>query len=126
MGISAESRYQGLVMAEALPICSHGIERVASSVYVYFLETAPWNLSIPELGQVPLFRGTGTALLATCVRFSIMKGCEGRLSLNALPKAVAFYERLGFANLGPDDNHEGLCYMILDSEKAVRLLGVPK
>ena len=121
-GIDACGAWQGLALAEAR-VEKHGSD---SLVYVYFLETAPWNLLIPILEPRPLFLGVGTNLIVTCARFSIISGTEGRVGLHSLPQAMGFYERLGFENMGEDMDHEGLCYMELSPERALNLIGRPR
>lgn len=123
LGIYAEDTWQGLAMAEAT-IQTRNFSNMQKDplVYIFFVETAPWNLSIPQIDQTPLFSGIGSALIATSVRFSIAKGAEGRVGLHALDQARGFYKSRGFVDFGPDEEHEGLNYMELPPEKAVELI----
>jgi hypothetical protein len=124
LGIEVENSWQGLSMAEPMSGFSRLGQGGQSIVYIHYLESAPWNLKIPEIGQDPEYTGVGTTLVATCARLSIARGCEGRIGLHSLPRALPFYERLGFVNLGeePDGPLKGLCYLELPEEAAAMLL----
>lgn len=91
-------------------------------VYVDFLESAPWNWPIPEIGREGRFGGVGSVLLWKAVKQSEEEGFRGRVGLHALPQAESFYERaFGMTPLGRDVNKENLLYMELTAEQAKKL-----
>jgi len=127
LGIQVADQWQGLSMAEPTP----GLSRLGQAgqpiVYIHYLESAPWNLTVPEIGQEPEYSGIGTTLVVTCARLSFAKGYGGRVGLHSLPRALSFYQRLGFQNLGPeaDGRLKDLCYLELSEEAAGCLIGRP-
>ncbi|MFT3913622.1 MAG: GNAT family N-acetyltransferase [Anaeromyxobacteraceae bacterium] len=75
------------------------------AVFAELIATAPWNLLAP--GDPPdgrAVRGSGTALLAHLSRRAQRTGARGRVALQAEnPRALAVYERLGYAPMRPSD-----------------------
>ena len=73
--------------------------------FVELLVTAPWNLLGPGDPPDPrTVRGTGTALVAAASSWSAVRGCGGAVALQAATlRAAAFYERLGFRRMRPED-----------------------
>lgn len=71
-----------------------------SSLYVGFIEAAPWNLTAHPNGV--RFSGTGSSLLATACRMSEDAGLGGRVLLSSLAQAESFYRRCGMTECGPN------------------------
>ncbi len=82
-------------------------------IYIDYLVTAPWNIS----GDDPrTTKGAGTEAILGLIELSKKKGYGGKITLEALPRAVGFYEKLGFVQNEDDEN------MTLSPEKADQLL----
>jgi hypothetical protein len=71
-----------------------------SSLYVAFIESAPWNLRAHPNGV--RFGGTGSSLLAAACRMSEDVGLGGRVLLSSLSQAESFYRRCGMTECGPN------------------------
>lgn len=88
-------------------------------VYIDFLEVAPWNWTIPGLGQESRFGRVGWHLFRRAVYQSFVEGFAGRVGLHALPQATPFYsEFCGMIPLSVDDDYEGLEYFELSEAQA--------
>jgi GNAT superfamily N-acetyltransferase len=81
-----------------------------AGTFVELLVTAPWNLLGPDDPPDPrTVRGAGTALVAAASRWSAARGFGGAVALQAATlRAAAFYDRLGFRPMRPDDDPLGL------------------
>ena len=66
-------------------------------IYLDYLATAPWNLSTKKHKKA--VKGAGTAAMEAVIAESINKGHKGVVRLEALPGAVAFYEKIGFVEV---------------------------
>jgi GNAT superfamily N-acetyltransferase len=121
IGISYEARFQGLmaIRREAVPCLNLWSAPACTTLYVAYLESAPWNLK--EFEATPRFASVGTSMLRYAIERSIAMGCEGRIALTALPQAEPFYKRRGFERVGRDER-EGLNYYELAEVPAKRLL----
>lgn len=118
LGIECDGEMQGLILLKTAGTMS----RVASQksnglVYVYYIETAPWNSPIivpePRYGQV------GTVLLAAAVDISVDLGFKGRVGLHALPQAESWYAtHCEMTHFGPDAAYQNLTYFEMTSEQA--------
>ena len=97
-------------------------ERGKPLVYIDYLEVAPWNWVIPEIGRTGQFRGIGSILFWRAVKQSQKEGFHGRVGLHALPQAEQFYEKCGMTPFGPDAGKQNLLYFELSSEQAKSLL----
>lgn len=94
---------------------------VSKTLYVEYLQSAPWNLALP--GRTPEYSGVGISLIQCAIKVSLESGFDGALSLHSLPGAQPFYQRLGFDDFGPDLNEGRLHFMELAAGKAAILLG---
>ena len=118
LGIECDGQMQGLILLKT----AGKMSRIASQksnglVYVYFIETAPWNS--PIIVQEPRYSQVGTVLLAAAIEISIDLGFKGRVGLHALPQAESWYAtHCEMTNFGPDANHQNLTYFEMTSEQA--------
>lgn len=77
-------------------------------VYVDYLATAPWNR--PNLQHSPTYRLVGSTLLEFARYRSEQIGYRGYVGLHALPRAQAFYTRMGMLDYGKDPRKQFLHY----------------
>jgi len=80
IGLTCDDEWQGVM----LTLTAEHITRLGSDagkpiVYIEFLETAPWNWRIADIGQSPRFRGVGSLLFREAVRQSMREGFKGRV-----------------------------------------------
>jgi hypothetical protein len=123
-GIVSEQQWQGVMLTKtASYTASLPPDKGKPLVYVDFLESAPWNWSIPEIGREGRFAGVGSVLLWRAVKQSEEEGFRGRVGLHALPQAESFYDNVfGMTPLGHDTNKENLLYMELTAGQAKKIL----
>jgi hypothetical protein len=86
---------------------------------IKLIATNPEN--IPVFGYEKTTRGGGTALITHIVRDSMQKRHTKGLYLNAIPSAVAFYEKLGFVERNRK-RRDWLKPMVLRPEKMPALV----
>ena len=99
------------------------IDRGRPLLYIDYLEVAPWNWRIPEIGRDGRFRGVGSALFWNAVQQSLEEGFQGRVGLHALPQAEAFYrDGCHMTPLGRDAAKQNLLYFELSRQQAERLI----
>jgi len=123
-GVVCESRWQGVMMTKnASAFARLAADKGKPLVYVDFLEVAPWNWAIPELGRSGRFRLVGSTLFWRAVQQSDEEGFHGRVGLHALPQAELFYEKgCGMTPLGRDAGKQNLLYFELSRQSAERYL----
>jgi hypothetical protein len=121
--IDAEGEWQAIVMMETVAHRCQLAEQVGKHlVYVDYIETAPWNWPIPELGLSRRFKGLGHILFRNVIRRSFDLGYKGRIGLVALPQAKAFYgATLAMAQI-PATSPNDLDYFELSEAKAMELI----
>lgn len=121
--VELDGATQGVMLTKTAPYVSL-LEKGKPLVYVDYLESAPWNWNIPELGQLSEFRGVGSALFYTAVAQSDEEGYHGRVGLHALPQAESFYAGTvcRMTRIGPDPNKQNLPYYELARDEAARHL----
>jgi hypothetical protein len=119
-GIVVDGAWQGLMLTKSASYATRsGPDRGKPILYIDFVEVAPWNWTIAELGQIPRFRGVGSLLLAEAVRQSFVEGFHGRVGLHSLPQAESFYQAaFGMTPLERDPAKQSLLYMELSRENA--------
>jgi hypothetical protein len=124
MGIAVDGAWQGLMLTQSASYTTRaGPDRGKPVVYIDFLEVAPWNWTLPALGQVPRFRGVGSHLVAEAVRQSFVEGFHGRIGLHSLPQSEAFYQNVfGMTPIERDAAKQNLLYLELSRENARLLL----
>jgi len=73
--------------------------------FIELMATAPWNLLGRDDPPDPrTLHGAGSALVGEAVRWSQLRGCGGRVALQAEnPRTLRFYERIGFRRMAPGD-----------------------
>jgi hypothetical protein len=92
LGIEYDRTIQGLMMLSTVYRPSRLPDQHGKpTVYIDYLETAPWNL--PMLTESPRFAGVGSALLEAAIEFSLQEDCAGRIALHSLPQSEDFYRR---------------------------------
>jgi hypothetical protein len=124
-GIVCEQRWQGVILTKASPVyvARLGADKGKQLVYVDFLEIAPWNWAVPEIGHPGRYRTVGSTLFWRAVKLSEEEGFHGRVGLHALRQAEWFYEKAcGMTPVGRDANKQNLLYFELPREDAQRLL----
>ena len=106
---------QGMMIIHTLG--SSRLRRGASTVYVEYIEVAPWNRrDVP--GDQPRYGTVGSALLRAAIQTSIDVGYKGRIGLHSLPQSISWYAKLGMHDLGPDPDKKNLRYFELTPEAA--------
>jgi hypothetical protein len=109
----AEGRLHGLMLLEL----EHKNDVGEHDIHVLRLATAPWNR-----GPQGRLTGVGTGLIHKAIVPSFERGHGGRIWLEALPGAEAFYRRIGMAELPTLDPAEGLAQFKFSAEEAARFL----
>lgn len=118
-GISAEGKWQGLLLARCVGCQTRIAPGGRDLVYIEFVETAPWNFRVPQTGRDALFKGIGAQLVELAIRWSDDLGFRGRVGLHSLPQSESFYGgHCGMTDFGPDPNHHNLRYFELDESHA--------
>lgn len=92
-------------------------------VYVDYLEIAPWNWCVKEIGQVRQFGVVGATMLRPAIEQSYTKGWDGRVGLHALTQAVPFYRSQKFAFVANDPAKQNLPYYELSASAAANSTG---
>jgi hypothetical protein len=123
-GVKFEGIWQGVMLTKSATHMSLlSKTRGKPLIYVDFLEVAPWNWSIAEIGQLPKFKGIGSMLFREAILLSLEEGFGGRVGLHALPQADQFYQvHCAMETLGPDSAKRGLKYFELTGDGAQRFL----
>ena len=123
-GITSEGRWQGVMLTKsASHVAMLKEEKGKPLVYIDYLEVAPWNWRIPELGREGVFRSVGSVLFWRAVKQSKEEGFHGRVGLHALPQAESFYEKgFGMVPLERDPQKQNLLYFELSRQQAESLL----
>ena len=122
--VVCDGEWQGVMLTKsATHFARLGEARGKTLVYVDFLEVAPWNWTIPGIGQFGRFGLIGPRLFEHAVLQSWKEGFEGRIGLHSLPQSEGFYrDACQMTHLGDDDDHDGLTYFELSSDNANRIL----
>lgn len=122
-GVACERQWQGVMLTKSAS-CTARLDpdKGKPLVYIDFLEVAPWNWVIPEIGRMGRFRAVGSTLLWKAVIQSQEEGFQGRVGLHSLPQSEKFYEKFGMTPLRRDDTKQNLLYMELSAEQATGFL----
>jgi len=123
-GLVHDSSWQGVALTKtATAIARLAPDRGKPLVYLDFIEVAPWNWVIPEIGRGGRFRAVGSTLFWRAVKQSEEEGFHGRVGLHALPQAESFYEKhCGMTPVERDPSKQNLLYFELTREQAKRHL----
>jgi hypothetical protein len=113
LALLAEGQLQGLVLLEL----DHENDMGEHDIHVSRLAAAPWNR-----GPHGRLAGVGTSLIHETVVLSRERGFGGRIWLEALPGAEAFYRRIGMAELPTRDPVEGLAQFKFSMVEAASFL----
>jgi len=98
-------------------------ERGKPLVYIDYVEAAPWNWTVPEIGREGRFRAIGSILFWRAIKQSQEEGFYGRVGLHALPQAEQWYEKgLRMTSVGRDPGKQNLLYFELSRQQAESLL----
>lgn len=122
--VVCDNQWQGVMLTKtASNVTRLGSDKGKPLVYIDFLEVAPWNWVIPEVGRVGRYRMIGSTLFWRAVQQSEEEGFHGRVGLHALPQSESFYEKgLGMTSMGRDASKQDLLYFELSREDAQRHL----
>lgn len=115
-GVRLDEQWQGVMILQTLKQLQFSESNPLA--YIEFAEIAPWNWAVPAIGQLGQYAGIGSELIRYAVAISHQLGYQGRVGLHSLPKAEAFYTKLGLTNYGPDPKYDNLCYFELSVEAA--------
>lgn len=117
-----ENQWQGVMLTRTASYFARlGADKGKPLVYIDFLEIAPWNWVIPEIGRVGRYRMVGSTLFWRAVKQSSEEGFHGRVGLHALPQSESFYEKgCGMTPVGRDASKQNLLYFELSREDAQR------
>lgn len=124
-GVVFDKKWQGVMMTKTEPYKSRlGADKGKPLLYVDFLEIAPWNWTIKEIGWKGQYRLVGSVLLWRAVQQSMDEGFHGRVGLHALPQSEGFYTRepFGMTPIGRDSNKQDLLYFEITRERAQEML----
>lgn len=97
VAVTVSASVEGLMAVAKMPHPSR-LTGGAQSLYVEFIEAAPWNL--PAHPNGPRFKLVGKSLLATACRMSEQAGFDGRIGLASLPQSEGFYRGCGMRECG--------------------------
>jgi Acetyltransferase (GNAT) domain len=84
---------------------SSRLQAGCDTVYIEYVGVAPWNQA-PPIGETRV-KGLGRALIRIALALSMELGKEGRVGLHAKPDVEGFYQRLGFSEVGYEDEEDG-------------------
>jgi hypothetical protein len=116
--ITCGGALQGLMLVNLTKLTARlPSQRGKDLAYVDFVSTAPWNR--PDIAGVQQFRGVGINMMRAAIELSRNEGFHGRLGLHALSQAAIFYKNVcGMAELGPDQDYQGLTYFEMTPAQA--------
>lgn len=118
MGIKAEDRWQGMLMATSVGHASRLEPRGRELVYVDYVESAPWNIDFPDITQRPDLTGVGRQLMEAAVRLSRAMDFDGRIGLHSLEQAEGVYRHWGMTDLNLDMGYANLRYFEMSEIQA--------
>lgn len=89
--------------------------------YIEFIAVAPWNRKTPLSEKE--FKGVGTLLIKCALRYAIDDlNLRCGFSLNALPQAIEYYEKIGMTHF-PERDYNNMPYFEMSRDKSEELLG---
>lgn len=124
-GILVSDDWQGVMLTKsATQFARLQPDRGKPIVYIDYLEVAPWNLNLPDIGQPRRYRGVGGVLLREAVLYSQQEGFHGRVGLHSLPQSEQFYTACGLVAVERDAAKQDLLYFEMTTEAAARYIGM--
>jgi hypothetical protein len=123
-GVFCEGQWQGAMLTKtATHVAQLAAAKGKPLVYIDYVESAPWNWSVPAIGQNGRFRGVGSVLMRQAVLQSFDEDFKGRVGLHALPSAERFYAgACRMTAIGHDPTKQNLMYFELPAEEAERFV----
>lgn len=112
---------QGLMITNTFGVSR--IKENSPTVYVDYLEVAPWNRKFFP-GDQPRYAAVGSALLRAAIATSIDAGFHGRIGLHSLPQSNTWYTNCGMQDLGrdPDPRTQHLRYFEMTPKAATAFI----
>jgi hypothetical protein len=123
-GVVCEERWQGAMLTKSASHFARDEEnRGRPLLYIDYLEVAPWNWNIAEIGQQRRFKAVGSILFKAAIELSERLGFHGRIGLHSLPQAEHFYDSVCMMTRhAKDSTKENLVYFELSPQGAKRIL----
>lgn len=115
VAVTLGASVEGLMAVAKVPRPSR-LTAGVQTLYVEFIEAAPWNHPSHPNGR--RFHGVGKALLAAACRMSDADGFGGRVALSSLPQSEGFYRTCGMKECG---THYTLVYFEYTEAEAATL-----
>ncbi len=111
-GIVAGGSWQAVCLTDCVTYTARIGEHLGKPLlYLDYIEVAPWNWIISEIGHTGEFGACGIVLFDRVEQLSREEGFKGRVGLHALPQAERFYtEKCGMTAVGRDASKQGLMY----------------
>ena len=122
-GIVCDKKWQGIMLTKLGLDSRHPDATGKPIVYIDYLESAPRNWVVNQIGQQGVYKAVGSVLFRQAVIQSKDENFRGRIGLHALPQAAAFYQGLGMVNMGNDLAKSNLPYFELTEANASVILG---
>lgn len=114
---------QGLMIVTNMHACRIPSQKGKPSIYVEFLETAPWNRSRLT---IPKYKRVGPALIDVAIQLSLHDGFDGRIALHSLPQSDDWYRtNCGMTDLGQDPD-KNLRYFEMTEIQARAFVGLAR
>lgn len=119
-GIICEELWQGAMLTKSATHVSQLNDDVGKPlIYIDYLEVAPWNWPIEEIGQKRRYGAIGSIFVKAAIELSAAEGFHGRIGLHSLPQAEGFYESVFTMTRGDaDPNKQNLVYFELSRKNA--------
>ena len=122
-GILVGDAWQGVMLTKsATQFARLQPDRGKPLVYIDYIEAAPWNLNLPDIGQQRRYRGVGPVLVREAILQSQREGFHGRLGLHSLPQSEHFYTGCGMTGVERDAAKQNLLYFEMTREAATRYM----
>jgi len=122
-GLSVAGTWQGVMLTLKDTYVAHLAPDAGKPlVYLDFIEVAPGNRTVREVGWRRKYGNIGVTLFAAAVAQSCALGCDGRLGLHALEQAETFYLGREMAAV-PRQEKEGMKYFELTAAAAAKRHG---
>lgn len=121
--IECAQEWQGVMLTKSTTHTSgHAPTLGKPLIYVDYLEVAPWNWTLNDIGRRTKYKAIGVTLLREAVQLSMREDFDGRVGLHSLQQAESFYDRCGLIPLGRDPTKQHLMYFEFSAEGAHRFM----